>query len=407
MSSSTHAKDRTFPATSRTNATVLPVLVAISASHLLNDLIQSLLPALYPVLKENYALNFAQIGLLTLMFQLTASLLQPVVGLFTDRRPLPFSLPVGMVCSLVGLLLLAGAGSYGVLLAAAALVGLGSSVFHPEASRVARLASGGRFGFAQSVFQVGGNAGQSLGPLAAAFIVVPRGQHAVAWFAVVAVAGIVLLGGVGRWYRGHLAQLRARPRPEERGPGLPARHVRRAIVVLFVLMFSKFVYLSSINTYLTFYLIGRFHVSVQNAQMHLFVFLGAIAAGTLIGGPIGDRIGRRYVIWGSILGVLPFTLMLPYASLAQTDGLIVIIGLVLASAFSAILVFAQDLLPGRVGLISGLFFGVAFGLGGLGAAGLGILADRTSVGFVYRVCSVLPVLGVLTALLPKLRQGRV
>jgi FSR family fosmidomycin resistance protein-like MFS transporter len=299
--------------------------------------------------------------------------------------------------------LLAGAGSYALLLAAAALVGLGSSVFHPESSRVARLASGGRFGFAQSIFQVGGNAGQSLGPLMAAFIVVPHGQHAIAWFALAALLGMLILSQIGRWYRGHLTALRTRPRVVEASTGLSPGRTRAAIAVLLALMFSKFVYLSSINTYLTFYLIGRFHLSVQSAQVHLFLFLFAVAAGTLIGGPIGDRIGRKYVIWVSILGVLPFTLALPYATLAQTDVLIIIIGLVLASAFSAILVYAQDLMPSRIGLVSGLFFGLAFGLGGLGAAGLGVLADHTSITFVYRVCSFLPVLGILTALLPSVR----
>jgi FSR family fosmidomycin resistance protein-like MFS transporter len=396
----------TSPVGFSASGAVLPVLFAISLSHLLNDLIQSLLPALYPVLKANYALNFAQIGLLTLTFQLTASLLQPLVGLVTDRKPLPFSLPVGMGFSLVGLLLLSVAGSYALLLCAAALVGLGSSVFHPESSRVARLASGGRYGFAQSVFQVGGNAGQSLGPLLAAFIIVPRGQHAIAWFSVVALLGIVILSQVSRWYREHISRSAARPRVAAAGTGLSPARVRLSVAVLLALMFSKFVYLSSINTYLTFYLIGKFHLPVQDAQVHLFVFLSAIAAGTLIGGPVGDRIGRKYVIWASILGVLPFTLLLPHANLVQTDVLLVVIGLVLSSAFSAILVYAQDLMPGRVGLISGLFFGGAFGLGGLGAAGLGVLADHTSIDFVYSVCAWLPALGVLTVLLPRVGQGR-
>jgi FSR family fosmidomycin resistance protein-like MFS transporter len=383
---------------------VLSILGAISVAHLLNDLMQSLLPALYPLLKASYALNFAQVGLLTLTFQLTASLLQPVVGQFTDRKPLPFSLPTGMAFSLAGLLLLSAAGSYGLLLGGAALLGLGSSIFHPESSRVARLASGGRFGFAQSLFQVGGNAGQSFGPLLAAFIIVPHGQHAVAWFAAVALTGMLLLTYVGNWYKSHLA---ARPQrtPASAPANLSPTRIRWTIAVLLALMFSKFVYLSSINTYLTFYLMGRFHLSVQNAQLHLFMFLAAVAIGTVAGGPIGDRIGRTYVIWASILGVLPFTLALPYASLAQTDVLIVIIGLVLASAFSAILVYAQELVPGRIGLISGLFFGFAFGMAGLGAAGLGVLADHTSLHFVYQICSFLPLLGVLTIFLPKLRAS--
>jgi FSR family fosmidomycin resistance protein-like MFS transporter len=383
---------------------VLSILGAISVAHLLNDLMQSLLPALYPLLKASYALNFAQVGLLTLTFQLTASLLQPVVGQFTDRKPLPFSLPTGMAFSLAGLLLLSAAGSYGLLLGGAALLGLGSSIFHPESSRVARLASGGRFGFAQSLFQVGGNAGQSFGPLLAAFIIVPHGQHAVAWFAAVALTGMLLLTEVGNWYKSHLA---ARPQrtPASAPANLSPTRIRWTIAVLLALMFSKFVYLSSINTYLTFYLMGRFHLSVQDAQLHLFMFLAAVAIGTVAGGPIGDRIGRTYVIWASILGVLPFTLALPYASLAQTDVLIVIIGLVLASAFSAILVYAQELVPGRIGLISGLFFGFAFGMAGLGAAGLGVLADHTSLHFVYQICSFLPLLGVLTIFLPKLRAS--
>jgi FSR family fosmidomycin resistance protein-like MFS transporter len=396
------ATTQTLPVRAASGA-VLSILGAISVSHLLNDLIQSLLPALYPVLKINYALNFAQIGLLTLTFQLTASLLQPVVGHFTDRKPLPFSLPVGMGFSLAGLLLLSVAGSYGLLLGAAALVGLGSSIFHPESSRVARLASGGRFGFAQSVFQVGGNAGQSLGPLLAAFIVVPHGQHAVAWFAAVALVGMVILTYVGNWYKAHLSARSTRVAAIG-SSGLSPVRVRWTIAVLLTLMFSKFVYLSSINTYLTFYLIDRFHLPVQDAQLHLFAFLGAIAVGTFAGGPIGDRIGRKYVIWASILGVLPFTVALPYASLAQTDVLIVIIGLVLASAFSAILVYAQELVPGRIGLISGLFFGLAFGMAGLGAAGLGVLADHTSLRLVYKICSFLPILGVLTVFLPRLRS---
>jgi FSR family fosmidomycin resistance protein-like MFS transporter len=373
------ATTQTLPVRAASGA-VLSILGAISVSHLLNDLIQSLLPALYPVLKINYALNFAQIGLLTLTFQLTASLLQPVVGHFTDRKPLPFSLPVGMGFSLAGLLLLSVAGSYGLLLGAAALVGLGSSIFHPESSRVARLASGGRFGFAQSVFQVGGNAGQSLGPLLAAFIVVPHGQHAVAWFAAVALVGMVILTYVGNWYKAHLSARSTRVAAIG-SSGLSPVRVRWTIAVLLTLMFSKFVYLSSINTYLTFYLIDRFHLPVQDAQLHLFAFLGAIAVGTFAGGPIGDRIGRKYVIWASILGVLPFTVALPYASLAQTDVLIVIIG-----------------------LISGLFFGLAFGMAGLGAAGLGVLADHTSLRLVYKICSFLPILGVLTVFLPRLRS---
>ncbi len=385
------------------SATVMPILAAISLSHLLNDLMQSLLPALYPLLKQHYALDFAQIGLLTLTFQVTASLLQPVVGQVTDKRPMPFSLPIGMSISLCGLLLLSVAGSYALLLVGASLLGFGSAIFHPESSRVARMAAGGRFGFAQSLFQVGGNAGQSLGPLLAAFVVVPRGQIALAWFALAALVGITLLWRVGLWYAAHIAQ-RVR-RVSHAGPTLPRAQLVRAIAVLVALMFSKFVYLSSLSSYLIFYLMHRFALSLQAAQLHLFLFAAAVAAGTFIGGPIGDRIGRKHVIWVSILGTLPFSLALPYAGLGLTDALLVAIGLVLSSAFSAILVYAQDLLPGRIGLISGLFFGLAFGLGGVGAAGLGVLIDHTSLDFVYRLCSLLPALGVLAAFLPRTRQN--
>ena len=396
MSATTNAQ-----AVRATSATVLPILAAISVSHLLNDLIQSLLPALYPVLKANYGLSFAQIGVITLTFQITASLLQPLIGQMTDRKPLPFSLPFGMAFSLCGLLLLSRAGSYALLLTAAALVGLGSSVFHPESSRVARLASGGRFGLAQSVFQVGGNFGQSLGPLLAAFIVVPHGQGSIAWFALAAFMGIGILIYVGRWYGTRLIA----PRKKADQAAAPGRRMLGPILILLVLMFSKFVYLSSINTYLTFYLIRRFQMPVQAAQLHLFVFLAAIATGGLLGGSVSDRVGRRTVIRASILGVLPFTLVLPHVGLAMTDVLLVVIGLVLSSAFSAIVVYAQELMPTRVGMVSGLFFGLAFGLGGLGAALLGVLADHTSVQFVYAVCSGLPALGIVAFVLPKEGSG--
>ena len=375
------------------------ILIAISFCHLLNDLVQSLIYAVYPILKSAHHLDFRQIGLITLAYQITASLLQPFVGLYTDRRPLPFSLAIGMVVTLGGLLLLSRAETFPALLGGAALVGVGSSIFHPESSRVARLASGGHPGLAQSVFQVGGNAGSSLGPLLAAYIVLPNGQSSLGWFSVVALVGATVLIGVGRWYRAHLA---ARPaatamHAEHR---LPRRRVVGALAVLVALMFSKFFYLASLTSYYTFYLINRFHLSVQSAEVRLFLFLGAVAAGTIIGGPVGDRIGRKYVIWVSILGVLPFTLILPYADLAWTTGLSIVIGLVLASAMPAILVYAQDLVPGRLGLISGVFFGLAFGLGGIGAAVLGRLADATSLDFVYRVCSFLPAIGLLTTLLP-------
>jgi len=384
----------------------IPILAAISVSHLLNDLIQSLLPAIYPILKANFQLDFGQIGLLTLTFQLTASLLQPLVGTYTDRKPQPFSLVVGMGFTLVGLLTLSRATSYPLLLMGAALVGMGSSVFHPESSRVARMASGGRHGLAQSVFQVGGNAGSALGPLLAAFIVVPFGQASIAWFSAVALLAMIILFNVGRWYRARLVDLKAKPRTAVTTSTLPRRRIAVSITILMLLVFSKNFYTASISSYFTFYLISKFQVSVQEAQIYLFVFLGAVAAGTVIGGPIGDRIGRRYVIWISILGVLPFTLMLPYASLFWTTILSVVIGLVLASAFSAILVYATELVPGRVGMIAGLFFGLSFGMGGLGAAVLGQLADLTSIETVYKIVSFLPAIGLLTYFLPKIEKAR-
>ncbi len=388
------------PRAAAMSRTVFPVILALAASHLLNDMVQAVLPAIYPLLKSSYRLSFAQIGVLTLAFQMTASLLQPLVGLYTDRRPLPWALPCGMGFTLLGLLLLADAGSFAVLLAAAALVGVGSSIFHPEASRMARLASGGRHGLAQSVFQVGGNGGQALGPLAAAFVVIPHGQGSLAWFVAAPLLAIGLLAACSAWNRRqapHAARRAATPHTT-----LGPRRVAMAVGVLVLLVFSKYFYLASLTSYYTFYLIGRFHLSVQQAQVHLFVFLAAVALGTLAGGPVGDRIGRRRVIWGSILGVLPFTLMLPHASLAWTSALSVVIGLILASAFSAILLYAQDLLPGKVGLVAGLFFGLAFGLGGIGAAVLGLLADATSIGFVYALCAWLPAIGLLAVLLPDL-----
>jgi MFS transporter, FSR family, fosmidomycin resistance protein len=389
--------------------TVFAILLALSFSHLLNDLIQSLIPAIYPLLKESFSLTFTQVGLITLTFQLTASLLQPLVGLYTDRYPKPFSLAVGMGCSLAGLLLLASAGTFPMILIAAAMVGVGSSVFHPESSRMARAASGGRHGLAQSLFQVGGNAGSAIGPLLAAFIVVPGGQGSVAWFSIAALVAIVVLFNVGRWYRNHL-QVRANRQVvgvlSEAKPGLSRRKVVLAVAVLLCLIFSKYFYLVSLSSYYTFYLIDKFHVDVQTAQLFLFIFLGAVAAGTVAGGPIGDRLGYKFVIWGSILGVLPFTLILPYVDLFWTGFLTVPIGLILASAFSAILVYAQELMPQRVGMVAGLFFGFAFGMAGLGAAVLGQLADLTSIGFVYRVCAFLPLLGILTTFLPNLEKAR-
>ena len=385
--------------------TAFVVLVALSASHLMNDTMQSLLPAIYPLLKTKFELSFGQIGLITFTFQFTASLLQPVVGLYTDRRPMPFSLPVGMGFTLCGLLLLASAGSFALLLLAAGMIGLGSSVFHPESSRVARMASGGRHGMAQSLFQVGGNAGSAVGPLLAAFVVVPHGQASVAWFSLIALFAMFVLFNVGRWYRAARRRIAARPRGAGRAIFAFSRgRVFTSILILLVLIFSKYFYMASLNTYFTFYLIHKFGVDVQTAQIYLFVFLGAAAVGTFAGGPIGDRIGRKYVIWGSILGVLPFTLLLPHANLFWTIVLTIPIGLILASAFSAILVYAQELMPGKVGMVSGMFFGFAFGMGGLGAALLGVLADRTSIDFVYQVCAFLPALGLLTVLLPNVER---
>ncbi len=383
--------------------TVFAVLFAIGFCHMSNDMMQSLLPAIYPTLKNAYSLNFAQIGMVTLVYQLTASLLQPVVGMVSDRRPMPFTLPVGMMFTLVGLLLLSGARSYLMVLAAAALVGVGSSTFHPESSRVARMASGGRHGLAQSLFQVGGNIGSALGPLLAAFIVLRWGQSSIAFGALIALVGIFVLWNVAIWYKTHgLARIEANPKATEVRSNLSPRRTALAIGILLALIFSKYLYLGSISSYYTFYLIDRFHTSVQSAQLHLFAFLGAVALGTIAGGPIGDRFGRKYVIWFSILGVLPFTLLLPYADLFWTGVLSVAIGLILASAFPAIVVFGQELAPGKVGMIAGMFFGFSFGMGGLGAAVLGWLADRTTIAFVYRVCAFMPLLGLLAAFLPNL-----
>jgi MFS transporter, FSR family, fosmidomycin resistance protein len=382
------------------------VLGALSFSHLLNDLVSSLVPAVYPLLKTSFGLNFAQIGLVTLCFQLTASLLQPAVGLFTDRRPMPYSLPVGMGFTLCGLLLLSHAPHFALVLVAVMLVGIGSAVFHPESSRIARAASGGRHGFAQSLFQMGGATGSSLGPLLAALIVMPHGQGSIALFALVALAAMVVLTGVCRWHKRARSKPRASVRAKAAAVLAAPRRTRLALFILLLLVFSKYFYLSSLTSYYTFYLIERFHVSVENAQIHLFVFLGAAALGTFFGGPIGDRYGRKAVIWGSIVGALPFTLMLPYANLFWTGILSAVIGLVLSSAFSAILVYATELVPGRVGTISGLFFGLAFGIGGLGAAVLGEVADLTSIDFVYRLCAYLPLVGLLTAFLPNLERPR-
>ena len=397
------------PSSSRQQAgsAAFVVLAAISFCHLLNDLTVSLLPAIYPMLKSAFDLNFGQIGLITLVFQGIASLLQPLVGLYTDRKPQPYSLAYGMGCTLLGICLLAYAPNFLALLAGAALLGLGASIFHPEASRLARLASGGAHGMAQSLFQLGGSFGSSIGPVLAAFVILPHGQSSLAWFAFVA------LGGDG--HSGHARQLVPQRRPR-RAEGaqfdrralavLPQSQVRRAIAVLIALVFSKYFYLSSITSYYIFYLMHRFALPTATAQIYLFVFLAAAAAGTFIGGPIGDRFGRKVVIWVSILGVLPFTLVLPYVGLAATVVLSVLIGVILSSAFSAIVVYAQELMPGRVGMVSGLFFGVAFGMAGVGAAALGELADLTSIEFVYRVCAFLPLIGLLTVLLPNIEGPR-
>ena len=387
--------------------TVYFILTSVAVCHLLNDMMSSsLLPSMYPIFKTLLNLSFAQIGLLALTYQLTASLLQPVVGLYTDHHPTPFSLPLGLASTFFGLLLLSVASSFSAVVFAAALAGIGSSVFHPESSRVARMASGGQYGLAQSLFQVGGNVGQAGGPLLIAFIVLPRGQSSIAWFSLIALLTIILLIPVSRWYKAHLSPRAAATQVRAAKPPVSSAKVRLSIGILVALIFSKHFYLSSINNYLIFYLIGRFQLSVRAAQIHLFIFIASVALGTFVGGPVGDRIGRKYVIWASILGVLPFTLLLPHANLFWTTILTVIIGLVLASAFSAIIVYAQELVPGKVGMISGLFFGLAFGMGGLGAAVLGWLADLTSISFVYNVCAYLPAIGLLTVFLPNLHEGR-
>ena len=397
----------TEPAPTAANAQTMRVLVALSFAHLLNDVLQSLIPALYPLIKDSFALSFAQIGLITFTYQLTASVLQPLVGAFTDRRPLPQSLVAGMVFTLVGLVLFARATHYSTLVLAAGLTGTGSAIFHPEASRLARLASGGRHGFAQALFQVGGNLGSSIGPLFVALVVAPRGQAHLLWSTVLALGAIALVGWLGGWYRQHLNDARRRPHlaaPTAGSAALAPRRVALALAVLGVLILSKYFYLAAMTSYYTFYLIERFAVSVPTAQVYLFVFLFAVAAGTIIGGPVGDRIGRRKVIWASILGVAPFTLALPFAGLFGTVALSVVIGVVLASAFSAILVYAQELMPGRVGFVAGLFFGLAFGMAGIGSALLGWLADLTNIEFVFHVAGYLPLLGLLAILLPDLRR---
>lgn len=387
---------------SQANTLVMRVIGACALAHLINDLIQAVLPAIYPMLKLNYGLSFAQIGLITLTFQLTASLLQPWVGYHTDRNPKPWLLPAGSLCTLVGILMLAFVGSFPAILLASALVGIGSSTFHPEASRIARLASGGRYGLAQSTFQVGGNAGTAFGPLLAAAIIIPYGQGNVAWFGLFAAFAIVVLYGLSRWYRHHLTLFKLK-QGGVATHGLSAGRVKFALLILALLVFSKYFYMASFTSYFTFFLIEKFDLSVASSQLYLFLFLGAVAAGTFFGGPIGDRIGRKQVIWFSILGVAPFSLLLPHVDLFWTGVLSMVIGFILASAFSAIVVFAQELMPGNVGMIAGLFFGLMFGFGGIGGALLGYLADIHGIEEVFLICSFLPLLGILTALLPSLK----
>lgn len=383
--------------------TVYPILLMLGMSHLLNDMMQSLLPSIYPLLQQNFTLDFGQVGLITLTFQITASMLQPLVGIYTDKHPMPYSLPIGMTFTLAGLLLLSHAPNFHVVLLAAAMVGSGSSVFHPESARVARMASGGRHGLAQSMFQVGGNIGSAIGPLLAAFIVMPRGQASVAWFAIAALTAIALLTKVGGWYRAHVPAHRA-PRISLGEDALPRRKVMLTMLILGLLIFSKYFYLASLSSYYTFYLMHKFHQSIQSAQVYLFIFLAAVAVGTIAGGPIGDRIGRKLVIWASILGVLPFTLLLPHANLFWTMILTIPIGMILASAFPAIIVYAQELVPGRTGVISGIFYGLAFGMGGLGAALLGELADHIGIEAVYGICAYMPAIGLLAWFLPTLKK---
>jgi FSR family fosmidomycin resistance protein-like MFS transporter len=393
------------PASDLAGKTTLSIIVAVSVCHLINDVLQSLLSAIYPILKVSYGLDYVRIGLLTFTFQVTASLLQPAIGMYTDKRPLPYSLPVGMGLSLVGLLVLGFAGSYWLLLVGSAFVGLGSAIFHPESSRVARLASGGRHGLAQSLFQVGGNAGSALGPLLAAFIVLPRGQWSISLFAIGSLVGIAILTRVGMWYAEH-RRANAGRAPVSRTLPFDRRTTLIALTVLTVLTLTKNAYTASLSSYYTFFLIDRFGVGVQDAQLLLFVYLGASALGVFIGGPIGDRYGAKFVIWFSILGVLPFTLALPFADLTWTVVLTVIIGIIFSSAFSAIVVFAQELMPGRIGLIAGIFFGLAFGAGGIAAAALGAVADLTSIEHVFWLCSFMPLAGLLTVLLPDMRKVR-
>ncbi len=389
--------------------TVFPILIALSFSHLLNDTIQSLIPSIYPLVKDSLQLSFAQIGMITFTYQLTASLLQPVVGTFTDKKPLPYSLPIGMCFTLFGLVLLSFSSSFAMVLFSVGLIGIGSSVFHPEASRLAHMASGGRHGMAQSLFQVGGNAGSAIGPLMAALIIMPLGQRHVIWFSAAALLAIVILFKIGGWYKSNFNIIKRKKKVSKSVPSgavLSRKKIIYSLLILLVLIFSKYIYMSSITSYYTFYLIDKFDVSIQSSQLNLFIFLFAVAAGTFIGGPLGDRIGRKYVIWISILGVAPFTLLLPYVDLFWTSVLSVFIGFILSSAFSAILVYAQELVPGKIGMISGMFFGFAFGIAGVGSALLGKLADMTSINYVFHLCSFLPLLVLVTAFLPNIGKSR-
>ena len=398
----------TIPIENRFERTVYPILFAISVSHLLNDTIQSLIPAIYPLIKTNYHLSFSQIGLITLTFQLAASLLQPFVGMFTDKRPQPYSLAIGMGFTLLGLVGLSMSNNFHLILISVALVGVGSSIFHPESSRMAHAAAGVQPGLAQSIFQLGGNMGSSIGPLLAAWIIVPHGQFSIIWFSLMAMLAIFILTKVGNWYKSYLVRIKVRQKHVETviKPAFPKSKIIYSVAILLVLIFSKYFYMASLTSYFTFYMINKFGVSIQASQIYLFIFLFSVAAGTLIGGPVGDRFGRKYVIWFSILGTAPFALMLPYANLFWTGVLIVPIGIILASAFSAILVYAQELIPGKVGLVAGLFFGFAFGMGGIGSALLGNLADKTSITYVFHICSFLPLIGIITGFLPNIEGSK-